>query len=63
MNKPLIRHCKNCRWNDFEERANWCDSDIWCKVKYKRINKNKQRKEALFCPHFKKKWQGPDFTI
>ena len=50
--KPIIRHCKNCRWGET------CYGYIDCTVKYKTINNSKQRIRALFCRFYKKKEGG-----
>ena len=63
MYKPLIRHCKNCKFNDDYKEKDWDSSDIWCRVKYKRINHCEQRKQALFCPHYKKKRGKHDYAV
>ena len=55
MNRPLIRHCKNCEWSNFElGRYNHLD-EIICNVKYEHISNCNQRVQALFCRHYKKK--------
>lgn len=58
MNKPIIRHCKNCEWANF--RLNYYNhtDGIRCDVKYKIFYNKSQRLRALFCPHFKKKEVG-----
>ena len=49
--KPIIRHCRNCKWC-----TEYPDSRIIeCQVKYKNIWKQEQRREALFCRHYKQK--------
>lgn len=46
--KPIIRHCKNCKW---------CDkapiSEGYCTVKYKFFDCG--RLNALFCKYYKEK--------
>lgn len=48
-NKPIIRHCRNCKWC---QKYPLCDS-IECNVTYKRIWY--QRITAIFCKYYKKK--------
>lgn len=51
MNKPMIRHCRNCEWGQLY----FC-SDIRCMVTYKDIRYNsEQRRKAIFCKHYKQK--------
>ena len=45
--KPIIRHCKNCRW------CRVALYDGHCEVKYKYIDNG--RIKALFCKYYKKK--------
>lgn len=45
--KPIIRHCKNCKYGTENYRC-----DVYCHVKYKTIEN--ERIAALFCRHFKK---------
>lgn len=49
MNKPLIRHCKNCIW-----ATKWVTirDTVRCNVFYKFIDADKQRKTALLCRHY-----------
>ena len=47
-NKPIIRHCKNCKWRD---KATLYDG--YCTVKYKYIDDG--RTKALFCKYYKAK--------
>lgn len=52
--KPIIRHCRNCEW------AKDCVPihPKWCSVKYKEIHPDSQRITALFCRHYKNKYEG-----
>lgn len=60
--KPMIRHCKNCKWGNFNGKTIYSyDSDIWCDVKYTRICNCYQRVDALFCRHYKpKEWKDEE---
>ena len=50
--KPIIRHCRNCKW------AKECTSDryISCSVKYKYIYGRSQRLRGLLCRFFTSKY-------
>ena len=48
MQKPIIRHCRNCKYS--KERV---FGDIVCTVRYTNIYE--ERLCALFCRHYKKK--------
>lgn len=51
--KPIIRHCKNCKWcGDAAFYNGYCD------VKYKYIKNG--RKSALLCRYFKPKGSEED---
>ena len=52
MDKPLIRHCKNCKW--CEE----CWSNIKCHVRYKNIDF--PRLKAIFCMYYELEDTGED---
>lgn len=52
MNKPIIRHCKNCKW-----AVKWhghCDS-VYCDIKYKLYLDWQQRIAALLCKYYSQK--------
>ena len=50
-NKPIIRHCRNCKWGCVTY-----DKSVECSIKYERILFNSdQRLTALFCRFYKKK--------
>ena len=54
MNKPIIRHCRNCQW--CEHITGFLgSSETYCTVKYKDIETEEQRLEAIFCIHYRKK--------
>lgn len=53
MSKPIIRHCKNCEWSIKKDLSLTCG--IVCKVTYDYIPNDRQRAQALFCRHFKKR--------
>lgn len=50
MSKPMIRHCRNCKWGECKQY----DTGVYCMVKYKRIAECNQRIEAMMCWHYKK---------
>lgn len=50
MNKPIIRHCYNCKWC-----KRFSTSD-WCEVKYVYIQE--PRAKALICRHYKVREQN-----
>ena len=52
MQKPIIRHCKNCQWH----KPSWMLID--CTVKYNKISFPRLR--ALFCRYFTKKESEAD---
>ena len=54
MKKPIIRHCKNCRYSNFVLNGYNHEKSIWCDVKYIYVINDFQRVKALFCPHYKR---------
>ena len=46
--KPIIRHCKNCKWVCLDV---FTDS-VTCSVKYKHILSEEQRTSALLCRYY-----------
>lgn len=54
MGRPIIRHCKNCKYSNFElNRYNHSES-IKCDVKFQHILEEFQRITAIFCPYYKR---------
>lgn len=54
MDKPIIRHCRNCKYcEDRYRHALDRYSYIYCQVKYKNIEF--ERLSALTCIHYKAK--------
>lgn len=54
MNKPKIRHCRNCQWHKCNYfKKSMADLKGWyeCRVKYKNIGF--ERLTALLCRHYK----------
>lgn len=54
-NKPMIRHCKNCIYSDYEHNKYSHLHNIRCDVEYKVIQSYDQRTKALFCRHYKQR--------
>lgn len=54
--KPMIRHCKNCKWNQvlFGKTISLC----YCKVKFRNVNR--PRIMALICSYFSMKEREND---
>lgn len=51
MNKPKIRHCKNCAWHRLNYIGkNTSENYTDCRVKYKDIRV--ERLTALLCKHY-----------
>lgn len=48
MSKPMIRHCKNCRWH-----KKYVIGDGECTVKY--ITASNPRRRALLCRFYEEK--------
>ena len=53
--KPMIRHCKNCIYSNFEPGLYNTLNSIHCFVKYEVIQNYNQRTRALFCRHYKQR--------
>ena len=53
MDKPIIRHCKNCKWGI--KRGYGDLSNIECSVRYRDYYNSEQRIRALLCRHYCKK--------
>lgn len=54
--KPIIRHCRNCKYAELYKIS----GAIVCDVKYKYYSKNSQRMRAIFCRHYKQKEAEPE---
>ena len=51
--KPIIRHCKNCKWST---RRGYGDiTSIDCSVRYRSYDNDEQRLRALLCKHYREK--------
>lgn len=55
-NKPIIRHCRNCKYAALKPLDVIC-----CCVRYEYYERGEQRKTAIFCRHYKRMPPTPEF--
>lgn len=51
MSKPIIRHCRNCKYSVHHAITD----NVYCDVRYKLFFKSVQRIKAIFCRFYKEK--------
>ena len=51
--KPIIRHCKNCKY--YKPRYGFFTGAGDCDVKYDYLPESSQRITAIFCKYYKQK--------
>lgn len=54
--KPIIRHCRNCKYAELHTTG-----EVFCDVKYNLHLEGFQRADAIFCKYYKQKEQTPEF--